>query len=132
MRRALSRFATFLTRNKVPAPVVELAELLVAEALNNVVEHAYPEAKARPFRMAALLKPGWIAVTLEDSGVVLQGIAFPGPKDQPTTRLTRINDLPEGGYGWRLLNDHCLNISYTRTNGRNRLCLLLPRETARV
>ena len=99
------------------------AELVLAEVLNNVAEHAYAE------------RTGSVAVTLTrvQAGiaclVVDQGHPMPGDC-LPQGRLPRVDvaieDLPEGGFGWHLIRSLTVELSYKRVHGCNRLSFLLP------
>lgn len=97
-------------------------EIVLAEVLNNVVEHAY----------AAL--QGKVCVTLRQEGPDLrcevgdQGAAMPG-LDLPAGRpqdLGGIADLPEGGFGWFLIRSLTRDLTYHRHEGGNHLSFLLP------
>lgn len=97
-------------------------ELVLAEALNNVVEHAYPEGE--PSGMVD------IACTHSDAGlhfrVVDQGRPMPGgvvPPGKKANIDVDMYDLPEGGFGWFLIHDLVNDVQYFRENGRNVLDL---------
>lgn len=100
------------------------AELVLAEVLNNVTEHAY----------AAGAGPVSVTFRPEDKGVrcliVDQGAPIPGGT-LPEGRLpggpgTALQDLPEGGFGWHLIRTLTADLVYQRQDGRNRLSFLLP------
>jgi serine/threonine-protein kinase RsbW len=101
-----------------------MAELVLAEVLNNVAEHAYGDGG------------GTVAVSLaqDQKGircrVVDQGRAMPGTK-LPQGRLpggpdTPLEDLPEGGFGWHLIRSLCADLDYARVDGQNLLGFVLP------
>lgn len=99
------------------------AELVLAEVLNNIAEHAYAAG------------PGPVAVTLtrDCTGirclVVDQGHAMPGgtlPEGALPQPGTTLGDLPEGGFGWHLIQSLTRDLDYVRTGGCNRLSFLLP------
>jgi serine/threonine-protein kinase RsbW len=100
------------------------AELVLAEVLNNVAEHAYPHG------------PGTIAITVSGSArgldclVVDDGVAMPGnalPEGRlPGLAAVSLDDLPEGGFGWHLIRSLTEGLSYERQQGQNRLRFLLP------
>ena len=102
------------------------AELVLAEVLNNIAEHAYAG------------QPGPVTVTLQDLPraigclVVDQGAPMPGgalPEgSQPGRTGLALADLPEGGFGWHLIRSLTRGLAYTRIGGTNRLSFLLPRE----
>jgi serine/threonine-protein kinase RsbW len=101
------------------------AELVLAEVLNNVVEHAYAD------------QPGPVAVTLRQDCrgvsclIVDEGAAMPGgtlPKGNlPDTYPPRFDDLPEGGFGWHLIRSLTQDLRYQRRDGCNKLAFTLPK-----
>lgn len=110
-------------------PVCDLAadqratvELVLAEVLNNVAEHAYAD------------KPGHVAVTVVLLGhglaceVVDEGAAMPGGM-LPSGALPD-GDLPEGGFGWHLIRSLTQDLSYRRQRGANRLGFTIPLRAA--
>jgi serine/threonine-protein kinase RsbW len=100
------------------------AELVLAEILNNVAEHAYSDATGT---VAVTLLP--VPVGL-DCLVVDQGVAMPDSQ-LPAGKLTTgpdtgVDDLPEGGFGWHLIRVLTRNLSYVREGDCNRLSFVLP------
>jgi len=101
-----------------------MAELVLAEVLNNVAEHAYSDGG------------GTVSVSLErdQAGIrcqiVDQGRAMPGgtlPQGLlPGGPGTALEDLPEGGFGWHLIRSLCADLAYARVDGQNRLGFVLP------
>jgi len=92
------------------------AELVLAEVLNNIVEHAYARHS------------GEIEVTLSrDATGILCEIAdtgLPMPQDAPpagTLPALDGDDLPEGGFGWHLIRSLARDLEYRREGGRNLL-----------
>jgi serine/threonine-protein kinase RsbW len=96
------------------------AQIVLAEALNNIVEHAYAQT------------PGDIEVTLEisarglkcsivDHGSPMPDGALPdGRVAVPLPGMT-MDDLPEGGFGWNLIRTLSQDLSYSRVGGENLL-----------
>ena len=101
-------------------------EIVLAEALNNIVEHAYTGAGAGEIGLHAVLAPDSLTCTLSD-----QGAALPAPH-LPAGRLpdmgARADALPEGGFGWFLIRSLTRSVRYAREVGTNRLtlCFDLP------
>jgi serine/threonine-protein kinase RsbW len=105
------------------------AELVLAEILNNVAEHAYAGHSGT---VSVTLTP----VPLGISGLIVdQGLAMPLgqlPEGKlPEGKLpggpdTALEDLPEGGFGWHLIRTLTLNLAYVRTGDCNRLSFTLP------
>lgn len=102
-------------------------ELVLAEVLNNVVEHAY-EWRAT----------GWIDVRSHDDGthfgfsVSDHGKAFPN-NILPTAKVQDLSgprtDLPEGGFGLYMVQALAKNLCYERKDDRNILTFSLPWAT---
>lgn len=96
-------------------------ELVLAEALNNIVEHAYAR------------QPGEIELTLQlnddalwcrivDSGAVMPGGALP-PGAAPQIGASAA--LPEGGFGWFLIRSLARDLAYQRIRNCNHLSFRL-------
>ncbi len=100
------------------------AELVLAEVLNNVAEHAYAD------------QSGPVSVTIRSTGhglrcrVVDQGRAMPDGTLPPGRLLESlevpVTDLPEGGFGWHLIRSLTSELSYARVGDRNLLQFTLP------
>jgi len=105
----------------IESDICSRIELAVAEALNNVVEHAYAGAEPGPMRLALRAQRAGLCVDLADTGVPLPGLALPHgalPEHRVAQPL-----LPEGGYGWFLLHELTDRITYQRDGRWNRLTL---------
>lgn len=98
------------------------ARIVLAEALNNIVEHAYAQG------------PGEIEVTLESSAQGLKCSIVDHGNPMPNGTLPdgllanggqtagiALEDLPEGGFGWHLIRALSQDLSYRRIGGDNLL-----------
>jgi serine/threonine-protein kinase RsbW len=98
------------------------AELLLAEALNNVVEHAYArwsgEIEVRLGRGS-----GHVDVCIIDQGLPMPDVTPPAGH-LPT--IGAPEDLPEGGFGWFLIRSLAEDLSYRRIANRNELSFRIP------
>lgn len=99
-------------------------ETVVAEVLNNIVEHAY---HGRP--------GGFIAVRLRfdlrgmRAHFTDRGEPMPGgvlPQGRAADLDVASEDLPEGGFGWFLIHALSEDMDYRREDGVNRLSLTVP------
>ncbi len=98
-----------------PDPRVELA---VAEAMNNIVEHAYADNPDGRIHLDLELLPEGVSIALSDRGVAMPDGAVPaGSMPAPET-------LPEGGWGWSLIHACCDGLHYERVHGANELTMV--------
>lgn len=91
------------------------AELVLAEAMNNIVEHAYAGQPGR-IELRMQPRPGGLAVSVTDWGRPMPGGALP-PGNPPV--LSAEADLPEGGFGWHLIRRLASGLDYRRAADRN-------------
>ncbi|MBK8438418.1 MAG: ATP-binding protein [Rhodobacter sp.] len=97
------------------------AEIVLAEVLNNIVEHAYA-AGTGPIRLSLALGEGVLNCRIEDEGAAMPGETL------PAGRLPNPADLPEGGFGWHLIRTLGHQLSYRRSGSTNQLRFSLPAE----
>jgi serine/threonine-protein kinase RsbW len=103
------------------------AEIVLAEVLNNIVEHAYAE------------DCGEISVHLRQQStgvqVIISDQGRPFPQDSlPQGTLPQIDspdDLPEGGFGWFLIRTLVQDLTYNRKEAHNHLSFFLSAEAGR-
>ena len=105
---------------------VDLLRLCVAEALNNVVEHAYSGQDGKPIFAEVSISNDKYQVLIIDEG-------RPMPKDGPPDAnldfdLDDIENLPEGGFGWMLIREQMDTVDYERREGHNVLRLEKRRD----
>lgn len=93
-------------------------ELVLAEAMNNVVEHAYAGSAGVIELRVANCTDGLFCEVLDD-GAGMEGL--PSGDDPSTEPPAPLDDMPEGGFGWFLIRTLARDLSYTREAGRNRL-----------
>lgn len=96
-------------------------EIVIAEALNNIVEHAYHGADTGEIGLHAWLGQAGLVCTLSDRGSALPALHL--PEGRPPDIGTQRDALPEGGFGWFLIQSLARNVHYMREDGGNRLTL---------
>ena len=100
-------------------------ELVLAEVLNNVVEHAYA-AQPGPILLEMRVEGSSLACRVRDEGLPMpDGIPPAGGQallDVP------LDSMPEGGFGWFLIRSLTRNLRYVREVDGNQLTFLLPLE----
>lgn len=100
------------------------AELVLGEALNNIVEHAYT-SNPGPIEVCVTRTAGALACSIIDRGAAMPGGSVPAGL-LPIGLDGPIDDLPEGGFGWFLIRTLTSDLTYHRQNGSNRLSFTLP------
>lgn len=97
------------------------AELLLAEVLNNVVEHAYANG-AGDIEVSVGLRGRSLMFRVLDHGAELPGHVLPSGT---LAELDPHSDLPEGGFGWHMIRALAKDVEYRRQNGCNQLSFRL-------
>lgn len=109
------------TRSKTNSDSIDTLRLCIAEALNNIVEHAYEGAEGKPIFADVRFKPDSYEVMLIDEGKPMPGGKLPsGALDFD---LDDLDELPEGGFGWMLIHTQMDAVEYERRDGCNVLRL---------
>lgn len=101
------------------------AELILAETLNNIVEHAYRGSGAGRIKIWLHESANHLRVDLIDSGIPMPGGTIPDPA--PVSPMTDTKALPEGGFGWPLIHQIADAVFYQRENAKN--CLTFHIDT---
>lgn len=124
VRILLRRLRSQLTELGVAEPTCASAELVLAEALNNIAEHAYADRPGGPVQVCIQINPQLIQFTLNDNGDAIPGSRLPRGA-LPDTEVP-LDDLPEGGFGWFLIRQLTSSVTYDRDDNGNRLVMTLP------
>lgn len=91
-------------------------QIVIAEAVNNIVEHAYAGQS-----LGALVLHMTVSGTSLEIVLLDWGRPFPHPDAPPT--LPDPCGLSEGGYGWFLIRSLVSHVCHSRDAGKNRLSL---------
>lgn len=108
----------------LPDGIRENAVIVLAEVLNNVVEHAYAQ-KQGDIMLQIEPNPAGLLCQVSDSGAPMPGLTLPQGQFQP---LERIDELPEGGFGWFLIRSLTEDLRYRREGSVNQLTFCLIDE----
>lgn len=116
----LCAITKWLESHKVEPATVSDLELVMAEALNNVVEHAYLYAEDGEIDILVTLRPVELKVLITDSGR-----KFDGPPEfrEMDVENFSFEELPEGGFGWNLIRSLTDVIEFEHADKKNRLTL---------
>ncbi|MBE9639134.1 ATP-binding protein [Salipiger pacificus] len=123
VRRVLQRVRGVLDKAGLCRGARDNIELVLAEALNNVAEHAYDAKAPGLIRLCLSLRPGIIGLELRDRGRPMPNLVLPEGRFKP---LGGGGDLPEGGFGWFLIRRLSAHVTYRREGGENVLEILMP------
>lgn len=118
-----SLFDTLLLR-ALPPEQRGTAEIVLAEVLNNIVEHAYA-CTCGEITLTLQLQASEVVCLIEDHGLPMPGGVLPEGK---LTWIAGQDDLPEGGFGWHLIRTLAHDLSYRRIQGCNQLRFRLDRD----
>ncbi|SLN32026.1 Serine-protein kinase RsbW [Roseovarius albus] len=121
-REFLCTIAEWLRREDVLNSTVATVELVLAEATNNIIEHAYTgNAGPGVFWAELSLLESDLEVALCDLGRAFPEGLLPSG-DLPDLDVA-LEQLPEGGFGWFLIYSQTKSVHYTRETGQNTLLL---------
>lgn len=101
-----------------------VTELVLAEVLNNVAEHAYA-GLGGPVRLRIRLHARGLACRIADGGARM-------PDGRPPDGTAAGPDpasLPQGGFGWPLIRALTRGLRYRRAAGYNVLVFTVPRNS---
>ncbi|MEM1430046.1 MAG: ATP-binding protein [Pseudomonadota bacterium] len=126
VRDVLASLCTTLQALRLDAADCATLEIVLAEVLNNIVEHAYLDEHDGWILLELDYLDGWIACKLTDGGC-------PMPEGQlPTHRAlgdgvdVALLSLPEGGFGWSMIYELTCDLRYQRIGALNALYFALP------
>jgi len=127
VRGALARSIAALEPLDLSADCRASTELVLAEVLNNIVEHAYARSDG-PITLEMRLAEDALACAVRDHGLPMPAGRM--PRGARARLDVPDEDLPEGGFGWFLIRRLTRNLAYVRDGGSNRLTFLVPLERA--
>lgn len=123
VRRALAVLTAGLAPHLPTSEDRDTVEIVLAEVLNNIVEHAYCAGSGR---IELCIRPTaeGLACAIADDGLPMPDGVLPKGRQNVTANA---DALPEGGYGWHLIRTLSQDLCYRRDHGRNRLSFRLMR-----
>lgn len=119
IRPALASCCDWVSAHGCDTEETASVELLLAEVLTNVHEHAYGGTPDRPIWLEMQMRGGRLEVQVEDEGVALPEGHM--PMGQFADAAKPLLEQPEGGYGWFLIRALARDLDYRREGGKNRL-----------
>ncbi|HBR97984.1 MAG TPA: ATP-binding protein [Gammaproteobacteria bacterium] len=94
-------------------------EQVLAEVLNNVVEHAQAGRPEGIVELETGTAPGGFYCQVRDDGAAMPGLQLPAGR--PAQVDADLQDLPEGGFGWYLIRTLTRDLTYSREGSWNRM-----------
>lgn len=119
VRRALEGLMLALAPLKLDPEEAGTVELVLAEALNNVAEHAYPETEDGWINLECSHHANGLHFRIRDEGREMPEGRAPLGTRAPLPE--ELDALPEGGFGWFLIRDLSHDVEYSRDAGVNLL-----------
>ncbi|WP_420328037.1 ATP-binding protein [Mameliella sp.] len=124
VRATLTGINALLQGQEMAPPPDSNWELVVAEVLNNIVEHAYEDRAGGDILLRLVFTPDRLSVESTDFGLPMP--SGTPPSGAPADLDVPVEDLPEGGFGWFLIRSLSENLDYRHDGDSNRLRLSIP------
>lgn len=122
VRAALVRIRKVLEKAAVPGADLGRLEIVLAEAMNNIVEHAYLDRPDGRIVVRLMREAQSLACEIVDTGTAMPEDTLPTGENPLTSGYS---DLPEGGFGWFMIRELADVLRYRRAGGRNYLFIRL-------
>lgn len=110
-----------LAAHGLPDSKADDVKIALAEAINNVVEHAYAGVAPAEVQIDCCLCKDKLEIQITDTGNPMPDLRL--PSDTLASVETALKDLPEGGFGWHLIHQLASEIQYERRGAGNLLRL---------
>jgi serine/threonine-protein kinase RsbW len=118
VRRIIHKTIEELSANGLCEDDVSTVEIVLAEALNNVVEHAYDEDdKDGEIKLVVKKRSSGLLIEIVDKGHPMPNGRAP-LGNHPMSEFSE-DPMPEGGYGWFLIRELVRDLIYDRRDGHN-------------
>lgn len=109
---------SFCVKQKLDQTLSGQLELILVEAVNNVIKHAYKNKPDQPIDTLFEVNSDEVKITIKDKGIAVSSELHKITKSMPD-----INDLPEGGWGIALIHSLADHIEHYRENNKNTLII---------
>jgi serine/threonine-protein kinase RsbW len=121
-RQHLEEALAWLKTEGLDCGKAEDVEIVLAEAINNIVEHAYTGLPGGKVCLRTFIGDHQLMICLMDSGHPMPNEQIPPAVLAPLP--TETANLPEGGFGWYLIQSLTTAVRYQRKKDENNLYLL--------
>ncbi len=127
VRKALSSVLDGLKPLALPDETLSITEIVIAECLNNIVEHAYADDSDGVIEINARRQQDSLWFRIRDDGHPMPAGTL--PNGHPHDLDAMQDDLPEGGFGWFMIRELTKDLQYVRHEDQNRLTFSIPIDT---
>jgi len=124
VRIGLGKFMRSLETSNIPYDQGEV-ELVLAEILNNIAEHGGLESLEHPISLK-WHKANGLCINVIDSGRCIPSGTIKNA-DMPDLNTT-VDDLPEGGFGWALVDVICDHVHARRRGSFNTIRVVFSKQ----
>jgi len=124
VRQSLILLARLLAALNLSPEDIGKAEIVLAEVLNNIVEHAYQGIANGRIDVNIICKKASLTCRIKDTGAPVPDGVY-GATDLPRLDCNR-RDLPEGGFGRAMIRMLSTSTNVQRRDGENCLTLTIP------
>lgn len=124
VRLALQKVMADLNAKGLRPEDAATVEIVLAEVLNNIVEHAYGDGSDGCIDLRICSTKNQLEFQFTDNGNPMPFDRLPDGKSHDLECAS--DDLPEGGFGWFLIRDLTHELRYTRSENRNFLGFKIP------
>ena len=126
VRTALIRIRAALTELGLDSDAAHSIELVLAEVLNNIGEHAYRGMDRGRIELGIWPEGDMLLFRTRDSGIPMPNENLPAGRaaalDCP------MEEIPEGGFGWYLIRNLTADLGYDRVGNGNLLTFRMRRD----
>lgn len=126
VRDALKAVSRQTARWNLSAEAQSSVEIVLAEALNNVVEHAYAGIAGGTIAIDCAYDGDGLSIVITDQGHPVPETLFKNTKTQ--VHSIDPQNLPEGGFGWGLIRELTHDVQVSRIGNTTMLSLVINAE----
>jgi len=119
VKKAAQALHAFGQEHALPEALLGQLELILVEAINNVIEHAYQGQAGNDVELEIIKTDSDVQLAVYDQGVAPPDHIKQEPADMPDEF-----GLPEGGWGLGLIHALADQVIYSQENYKNKLLLV--------
>ena len=113
-RGLLNALEAFGREQKLPANVLQAADLVLEEHLTNIMRYAYEDARQREILIRLMVEQNSLLIEVLDNGRPFNPLSIP-----PVDTSVPLESKPVGGLGIHLIRQFMDEVEYSREDNRN-------------